>query len=116
MRSVSAQENNLNLGRRRVRNVEMQSGVNGVYWYKASRKWMARLKIKGKWIYLGCHENLDDAIAIRRRAEVFYGFHENHGKRPATEDKPDAERKKKSYAKKRLQEALGPSSEKIRHV
>ncbi|PBB41756.1 hypothetical protein CK222_21610 [Mesorhizobium sp. WSM3866] len=83
LRLVSHLENCRNLGRRLPKNPERDSGVNGVYWHKQSRKWMARIKINGKWIYLGTYSHLDEAVRIRKDAEKAYGFHANHGARPA---------------------------------
>ena len=84
LRVVSNLENCRNLGRRATRYPDRDSGVNGVYWHKKNRKWVARLKTNGAWIYLGSHAELSDAVAARRRAEVACGFHPNHGRRPAT--------------------------------
>lgn len=81
LRDVTNLENSKNLGRSKIK-VGPDSGVDGVYWHKQSGKWMARLKSNGKWIYLGTYADLDEAIAIRRRAEEAYGFHPNHGRRP----------------------------------
>ncbi|TIX43797.1 MAG: hypothetical protein E5V40_01780 [Mesorhizobium sp.] len=72
-----------NLGRRPIRNKERDSGVNGVHWNKKTGKWMARIKMGGKWIYLGIYPKLEDAVAIRRDAEKAYGFNPNHGRRPS---------------------------------
>ncbi|TIU88853.1 MAG: HNH endonuclease [Mesorhizobium sp.] len=83
LRLVSNLENCKNLGRRALQTPGPDSGVNGVYWHKQSRKWMARVKIKGKWIYLGTYTDLDEAVRIRKDAEKAYGFHANHGTRPA---------------------------------
>ena len=49
---------------------------------------MARLKVAGKWIYLGTYADLGEAITVRREAETHYGFHARHGSRPAVEAKP----------------------------
>lgn len=84
LRVVSNQENCRNLGRRQAKNPDHDSGVNGVYWNKKNQKWVARLKTNGTWIYLGSHVDLSEAVAARRRAEAAYGFHPNHGRRPAT--------------------------------
>ena len=84
LRIVSNQENCRNLGRRATKNPDRDSGVNGVYWHKKNQKWVARLKTNGTWIYLGSHADLSEAVAARRRAETAYGFHPNHGRRPAT--------------------------------
>jgi len=37
------------------------SGVKGVYFHKASQKWMARVCINYKYIYLGIFKNIEDA-------------------------------------------------------
>lgn len=37
------------------------SGRKGVHWNKQSNKWLAKIKIKGKVIYLGFFDNLDKA-------------------------------------------------------
>lgn len=56
------------------------SGICGVYWYKASKKWMAYIRVSGKLIGLGLFENMLDAIEARKIAENKYKYHENHGK------------------------------------
>jgi len=48
------------------------SGVRGVYFNKATEKWMARIKINKKWVYLGIHKDLADAAAARAAAEAHY--------------------------------------------
>lgn len=55
------------------------SGVVGVgFFYGAYR---ATIKVKGKTIYLGFFKDKSTAIKIRRKAEIEYGFHPNHGSR-----------------------------------
>lgn len=48
------------------------SGVSGVYFNKQSRKWMARIKVNYKYIYLGIYKIKQDAINARKEAEVKY--------------------------------------------
>lgn len=48
------------------------SGVMGVSWHNIADKWMARLSIDHKCIYLGLFVNKDDAIRARLNAEVKY--------------------------------------------
>ena len=56
------------------------SGHNGIYFHKATKKWMARARVNHKWHYLGIFEKLEDAVAARAAADVKYGFHVNHGR------------------------------------
>lgn len=48
------------------------SGIRGVYYDKASQKYRARLKFKGKLLNFGSYDTLDEAIAARREAEKTY--------------------------------------------
>lgn len=48
------------------------SGYKGVRWHKAAQKWNARITFKGKEIYLGLFDRLDDAIEARKKAEEKY--------------------------------------------
>lgn len=57
--------------RRRVRmNANNTSGVHGVYWSKASGKWVASIQTAGAKIHLGVFSSLEAAAAARRKAEV----------------------------------------------
>ena len=48
------------------------SGVKGVNFHKASGKWRAFIKYNRKNIHLGLFENKEEAIEIRKRAEIKY--------------------------------------------
>lgn len=48
------------------------SGVTGVNYHKATKKWVARIEVEGKRIGLGLFENKDDAIEARLKAEDEY--------------------------------------------
>ena len=48
------------------------SGITGVYWKKDRNKWGARIVVNGKCIYLGYFANKEDAIKIRKEAEIKY--------------------------------------------
>lgn len=50
-----------------------KSGVRGVYWHKANRKWVAQVRHNKTTHYLGQFEDLDDAAAAARakRNELF---------------------------------------------
>jgi len=56
------------------------SGVMGVHWYKSHSRWRATIMINGKHKYLGLFKTISEAVSIRKKAEVEFGFHENHGK------------------------------------
>ena len=48
------------------------SGAIGVMWYPTKNKWIARIKVKGRSIYLGLFSNFDDAVLARKAAELKY--------------------------------------------
>ena len=76
LREVTHQENHRNK-RMLVNNT---SGVTGVCWVKSRRKWYAQIMVAGKDINLGYFDNLQDAAAVRERANLKYGFTARHGK------------------------------------
>jgi len=50
------------------------SGHRGVCRLKDCNRWMAYIGYEGKRHYLGIYENIDEAIEVRRQAEIeFYG-------------------------------------------
>lgn len=57
-----------------------QSGIQGVYWHKAARKWAAFIGVNGKVEYLGIFTSKKDAVRARQDAEKKYGYHPNHGR------------------------------------
>lgn len=57
-----------------------KSGVTGVSFFKAGRKWQARIMDCGKYRHLGYFQSFDDAVAARKNAEVMIGYHPNHGR------------------------------------
>lgn len=68
MRNRSLQKNNT-------------SGVTGVVWHSRQQKWVAKIKYKGKWVWLGQFDDKKEAIDARYVAEEVYGFSDIHGKR-----------------------------------
>ena len=66
-----------------------RSGHRGVCWHKRRSKWQAQIRFGGKQLHLGLFDNLNDAAAARKAAEIKY-----HGKfrpgydtdQPATEE------------------------------
>lgn len=54
------------------------SGYKGVNWNKRDEKWIARISINKKEFELGRFTNIEDAIAIRKEAEIkYYGEYRN---------------------------------------
>ena len=46
------------------------SGVMGVVWNKARRKWQAQIEVEGKNHHLGLYMDFESAVESRREAEV----------------------------------------------
>lgn len=44
----------------------------GVYWLKRNKKWAAQIMVDRKQIYLGLYSDYDEAVSVRRSAEVKY--------------------------------------------
>lgn len=72
---TTTRENQMNI-RRPTSNT---SGTLGVSWHKGNKKWEARIKVRGKSIFLGYFVDVDDAIAARAAGSRKYGFHPLHG-------------------------------------
>ena len=49
-----------------------KSGYKGISYIKKLNKWQANVSKKGKTIYLGVYENLEDAVRVRKKAEKEY--------------------------------------------
>ncbi len=64
----------------RTRQKRNKSGQTGVIWSNFYNKWVASIRVNSKYTYLGSFTELDEAIKVRKEAEVLYGFHPNHGK------------------------------------
>lgn len=60
-----------------------KSGRVGVYVRKDSGKWAAQIRVEGRNIALGLHDEHQAAIAARAAAEKQYGYHPNHGRKSA---------------------------------
>ena len=76
LRHATRKENCRNLSRSSLNT----SGISGVHWYTSKQIWIARIKVNYERIYLGCSKSLLDAAALRKSAEIKYGFHPNHGR------------------------------------
>lgn len=81
LRVVNYAENMKNLG---IRNLNTH-GVLGISQHPKDGKWQACINQSGRKIYLGRFGSLAEAVAARSSAERVLGFHENHGKRKATQ-------------------------------
>lgn len=55
------------------------SGVNGVYFPKAKKKYIARIKVNRETIYLGIFDTPEGAAEAGRQADRKYKFNNNHG-------------------------------------
>lgn len=75
LRAVSHKDNGKNVSKRK----DNTSGHLGIYWDKRRNKWHTQIKVKNKVIYLGLFTDIIEAIAVRKKAEIKYNFHQNHG-------------------------------------
>lgn len=71
LRSVTRQENQQN---RRLSS-NNKSGYHGISWFKRDGTWMVKIGKK----FLGYYKDLEDAIEVRKQAEIEKGYHKNHG-------------------------------------
>lgn len=70
LRRCSHAENNWNKGLTALNT----SGFKGVYFHKASKKYMARIKVYGKTYYLGIFDDVKDAVlAYNKSAMKLHG-------------------------------------------
>lgn len=76
LRSVTRLENNQNTKRRK----NNTSGTVGVSPYRDTDRWVAYISANGDKKHLGYFDDISEAIAVRKRAELKYGFHKNHGR------------------------------------
>lgn len=65
--------------RNKSRSSNNTSGVMGVYYERAKRKYRAQIKVDRVNIYLGRFVTLEEAIEVRKAAELKYKFNTNHG-------------------------------------
>jgi hypothetical protein len=76
LRAVSKAENNRNLSIPK----NNTSGVIGVYYFKRTDRWAARIKVDRRTINLGYFTTIEEAAHARKQAERRFGFHTNHGR------------------------------------
>lgn len=56
------------------------TGVTGVHFSKARKKYVAQIKVSRKAIHLGMFDTLEEAAAARAEANLKFKFNDNHGK------------------------------------
>jgi len=76
LRCVTHQDNTKNSSLRS----DNRSRVVGVSWFKATSRWIVDIGVDGRKKHIGYFINKDDAILARKKAEIQYGYHTNHGK------------------------------------
>lgn len=59
-------------GQNKTKHRNNTSGHTGVVWHKREQNWRARIRVKGKDIYLGGFDNIQSAIECRKQAELTY--------------------------------------------
>ena len=70
LRTANHSENGRNM---KIRS-DNTSGVKGVYWHSRNAKWAAKIKLAGRTIPLGCHDDIDSAAAAYAKASAeFHG-------------------------------------------
>jgi len=75
LREVTQRQNNMN-SKLKVTNT---SGVKGVYWSKAQRKWHSRIKVNGKNTHLGYYDTLEEAESVVKDArKKYHGEYARH--------------------------------------
>lgn len=57
---------------KRHRNSNNKSGYTGVYQNARTGKWQAQISFRRKTYFLGSYENIQDAVAARKRGEEMY--------------------------------------------
>jgi hypothetical protein len=64
--------------------IRNKSGVKGVHWFARDKKWQAQIRRKGKPVYLGRFDNIEDAEEVYKQASLKYAqeFSIHYGKSP----------------------------------
>ena len=76
LREAAPSENMKNM----KRNASNTSGAMGVSYHKNRGKWHVSIRADGVVVHLGNYADYDEAVAVRKAAEVKHGFHRNHGR------------------------------------
>lgn len=75
LREVGNRENLMNMSKKK----NNSSGYTGIRISPKGKYW-PHIMVNRKQIFLGSFDNLEDALEVRKEAEIKYGFHKNHGK------------------------------------
>lgn len=75
LRSVSILENCKNTAVRKV----SKTGITGVEKRSDRKKYIASITVNGKRVHLGSFSTAEEAGIARKKADIQYGFHANHG-------------------------------------
>ena len=78
LRSVTHQENSKN----RAIGTNNTSGAIGVFLRNRDLVWVAQVSINRKQKHIGHFKSKDEAIEARAKANLKYGYHANHGRKP----------------------------------
>jgi hypothetical protein len=70
-------------GRNQSMHRNNSSGVNGVYWHKATGKWLAQVGLNGKCRHLGMFDDIDEAATAVAAFYAANGFSDGHGQEHA---------------------------------
>jgi hypothetical protein len=75
LRVVDHKENSKNRGKSK----NNTSGFTGVSWNKKLEKWVVNIKINGVLKYLGCFDNIEQAVQVRKNEQNSLNFSVRHG-------------------------------------
>jgi HNH endonuclease len=76
LRHVTHKENARNVGIYK----NNKSGHHGVCWDAGHKAWKATIGENGKQKRLGRFKSFEQAVAVRKNAEIESGYHQNHGR------------------------------------
>lgn len=76
LRVVNSMENNRNKSMHK----NNKSGITGVYFKLRNSKWAAYITSNYEKIHLGIYSDFEEAVRVRKQAEIDYGYHPNHGR------------------------------------
>ena len=63
---------NIENGQNKSKHKNNTSGVSGIYWNKNCNKWRVQIVVNKKSLHLGYFVNFDEAIKVRKEAEIKY--------------------------------------------